>query len=203
MKQNKKIYKFVVAVLRPIVWLFFPYEIKGLENVSKLSGGYILCSNHLSSMDPVFLVLSHPAPIFFMAKAELFKNKILDWFFSSLGAFPVKRGKGDQQALIGAQEVIKNNDILGIFIEGTRSKTGEFLRPKSGTVLIAHSTQAPIVPVCITGGGKNNKVKVFKKTIINYGKAVMPSKLKIENGIRSEIKFSTNLIMDKIKELRT
>ncbi len=202
MKQNKFLYKFLSFILRPVVKLLFPFEVEGLEKINKLSGGYILCSNHLSNLDPIFLVLTHPKPICFMAKQELFKNKILALFFSSLGAFSVKRGKGDKSALENAKQILKNQDVLGIFIEGTRSKTGEFLRPKSGTALLAHETKSDIVTVCITGTSKDNKIRLFKKTIVKYNEPINYKALGIKEVTRLELKHAATFIMDKIKELR-
>ncbi len=205
-KQNKFFYKLITFFLRPLIKIFFPYEIVGAENINVLNQGYILCPNHLSNIDPIFFIVSHPKPIRFMAKAELFKNKILKWFFEDiLGAFPVKRGKGDGKAILKAQQILNGGDVLGIFIEGTRSKTGEFLRPKSGAAVLAATSSVPVLPVCITGIAPDNKVHVFKKTIIKYGIPIMPQELNITGSSvvsRSELKSATNLIMDRIKELR-
>lgn len=203
MRQNKKFYKFLSFILKPIVKILFPYEVRGLEKLDKLEGGYILCANHLSNVDPIFFILFHPNPICFMAKQELFKNKILGRFFSSLGAFAVKRGKGDRSALDNAKQVLENNDVLGIFVEGTRSKTGEFLRPKSGAALLAYETKATVVTACITGKSKDNKVRLFKRTVIEYNDPIAYEDLNIKEGTRLELKSATNLIMDKIKELRS
>lgn len=202
LKQNKFLYRIISFILKPIIMILFPFKVEGLEKINNLDGGYIICSNHLSNLDPIFLVLSYPKPIYFMAKEELFKNKILGFFFSSVGAFSVKRGKGDKGALETAKQILKNNNVLGIFIEGTRSKTGDFLRPKSGTALLAYETKSNIVPVCITGTSKDHKIKLFKKTIIKYGKKIGYESLEIKEETRTELKNAANFIMDKIKELR-
>ena len=195
-------YNFCVFVIKPLMKFFFPYEVKGKENLKGLSDGYILCSNHLSLLDPVFLMIIHPKPISFMAKAELFRNNFLKKLFLSLGAFPVERGKGDKSAINYAVEIPLKGGILGIFIEGTRSKTGDFLRPRSGAAILASKTKATVVPVCITGTFKNNKIHLFKKTTISYGKPVERDKINISGSNRTEIKEATNLIMSNIKELR-
>ncbi len=188
--------------MKPFAKLFFPYEIKGIENLKSMDGEYIICSNHLSNMDPVFLIAIHPHRIYFMGKAELFKNKLSSWFFSNMGVFAVERGRGDGNAITMAQNVLKNKAILGLFLEGTRSKTGEFLKPKSGASVLAYSTNAPILPVCITGSGVNNKVKMFKRTIISFGAPIPTSDLNIQKEARSEFKQASSLIMDRIKRLR-
>ena len=203
MKKNRWFYQFVKAVLKPFVKLFFPYEVKGVENLKNIGGGHILCSNHLSNMDPVFLIVIHPKQIYFMGKAELFRNKLSKWFFSNMGAFAVERGKNDKTAINTALELLKTQNILGLFIEGTRSKTGEFLRPKSGAAVLAYNTNSPVLPICITGSGENNKVKMFKKTTISIGAPILINDLNIQTETRLEFKHATNLIMDSIKRLRT
>ncbi len=199
---NEKFYKIVMAIIKPLVKFFYPFEVRGLENIEKSKSNYIICANHLSNMDVAFLMITHKKPIYFMAKQELFENKILGWFFRKMGAFAVKRGRGDKSALINSEKIINDGNILGIFIEGTRSKTGEFLRAKSGVALIASKTNADILPVCITGSGKNNKVKLFKKTTISYGNFISNSEIKCEEGSRSELKEATNKIMENIIKLR-
>lgn len=197
---NKKLYKLCVNFIRPFVRFFFPYEVRGIENLKSASEKYVICSNHLSNVDPIFLAVVHPVEINFMAKEELFKNKLFGKFLSAVGVFPVKRGKGDKSALNTAMNILNNGDVLGVFVEGTRSKTGEFLRARSGATLIAAKTGSGVLPVCITGGGKNNKVRMFKKTVISYGNIISPQDISCEN--RLELKNSTNLIMENIKNLR-
>lgn len=199
---NKRFYKVIAFLLKPFMRLFFPYEVHGKENIKKLSEGYILCSNHLSGWDPIFFLAIHPDPIHFMAKSELFKNKLLAALLSKLGVFPVKRGKGDKDAINHALELSLSGEVLGIFVEGTRSKTGNFLRPRSGAALLASKTNSDVLPVCITGTSSDNKVRIFRKTIISYGNPLKFEEVFAENESRSAIKESTNMIMDSIKELR-
>ena len=163
------LYRFGRGLLMPFYKLLFWYKIKGRENVPD-DGAFIVCSNHLSNNDPVLLGIAIKRQVFYMAKAELFKNKFLSWLIRTLGAFPVERGAGDGKAINQAEEVVNDGRLLGIFIEGTRSKTGEFLRPKSGAAIIAHQMNVPVIPVCITP--KNKKVKVFRKVTISWGKPI-------------------------------
>lgn len=198
---NRFFYKFCRFFIRPFIKIIFPYEVKGIENALSINNtGYVLCSNHLSNLDPIFLILINPKPINFMAKEELFKSKLTSFFLKMLGVFPVKRGKADKEAIEYALKIPSKNEVLGIFIEGTRSKTGEFLRPRSGAALIASKSNANVLPVCITGGGKNGKIKLFKKTSIIYGNVIENSCLKFENRI--QLKKATENIMSSIKNLR-
>lgn len=203
MEKNELFYNFIKGLLRLPIKIFFPYSVKGRENVENIKGSYILCSNHLSNIDPVFLLVINSEQINFMAKSELFKNKIFGYILKKLGAFSVDRGKGDKKALVNAENVLKNKAVLGIFIEGTRSKTGEFLRPKSGAALLAYKSRVPVIPVCITGSGTNNKVKIFKKTVISYGKPIYINEIPEITEINvSMLRSMSNDIMEKIKEMR-
>lgn len=198
MKSNP-LYAFGRIVIMPIFKLLFFYKVNGKENVPK-DGAFIVCSNHLSNSDPVILALTQKRQIFYMAKAELFKNKFFSSLIKKLGAFPVTRGAGDGKAINEAENIIKEKKLLGIFIEGTRSKTGEFLRPKSGAVIISHQMNVPIIPVCITP--KNKKVKVFQKVTVSWGKPITPQELGLKNGSGEEYRNASRIVMSKISQLR-
>ena len=193
-------YSVIRAIGIFIFKLIYPWEINGSDKLPE-KGRYIICSNHISNMDPIFLIISQRRKIYFMAKSELFKNKIFAKFLGKMGAFPVQRKKGDTKAINRSFEILESNNVLGIFIEGTRSKNGEFLRPKSGVSVIAYKTNSPVIPVCITPKrGKN--VRQFRKTIITYGDPISISDLSIKEGSGLEIRNASRFIMGKIKELR-
>lgn len=199
---NERFYNIVLKIIKPLVRIFYPFEVHGLENLEEAKNNYIICCNHLSNVDPAFLMLTHSKPIRFMAKSELFKNRLLAWFCRNMGAFAVNRGKGDKSALENSAKIVNSGEILGVFIEGTRSNTGDFLRPKSGATLIAVSTSADILPICITGSGRNNKVRMFHKTVVSYGKVIKFEELGYEKGSRISLKNATNMVMNNIMELR-
>ncbi len=199
---NKKFYKLVLTIFKPIFLMLYPMEVRGAENINNIDSGYIICCNHLFCLDPVFLMISNNTPIHFMAKSELFKNRFLNWFLTKMGAFGVKRGKGDKTAITKSESILKSNEVLGIFIEGTRSKTGEFLRPKSGAALIANDVGSPVLPVCITGTHKSGKIKIFHKTIVSYGKMIPIEDIKVDGFNRLELKKATGTIMSSIMDLR-
>ena len=186
---------------KAIVWfilkLLYRIEVTGLENLPD-QGGYILAANHRCLLDPIFIAAELKHRVYFMAKKELF------WFpFSlllhALGAFPVKRGEGDHGAVDKANSIIKEKKILGIFPEGTRSKTGEPLRPKSGVAVIAKDTKADILPVGIHFEGK---LRLGAKVTISYGKLIRFEELSLcDETQTSAIKKASRLIMDRIIEL--
>lgn len=195
----KPLYAIGRAILIPLMKLLFFYKVNGKNNIPK-KGGYIVCSNHLSNFDPVFLGITQRRQIFYMAKVELFKNKLLGWLFRGLGAFPVERGKGDGKAINNAEALIRDGKVLGIFIEGTRSKTGEFLRPKAGAAVIAEQVRVPVIPVCITP--KNKKLRIFQKVTISWGEPIPFESLGLGGSSSAAYRDATKKIMGEIAALR-
>lgn len=194
-----RLYKILCTIFKPFTKIIYRLEIRGAENIPQ-SGRVILCPNHTSNADPIILGISCKRQVFFMAKKELFKNKLFGKILSKLGAFAVDRGNRDKQAINSAEEVLQKGNILGLFIEGTRSKTGEFLKPKNGAAMISCSTNTPIIPVCIRGK-KQNVVKAFRKNVIIIGK---PQYFKNTDGSEisgKEIRNFSREVMEEIKKL--
>ncbi len=177
-----------------------PIRIRNAENLPK-DGKAILCCNHMSMTDPLRLAYSQKRQIYFMAKEELFHIKLLAPIIKSLGAFPVSRGKGDKTAIYTARDILDTDRILGIFIEGTRTRDGNFLHPKSGAVMLAHSCHAPVVPCCITPK-KGRMPRLFHSCYVSYGAPISEEELGIINGTPSELRNASKLVMARIAELR-
>ncbi len=199
MAQNKVLYSIGKFILRPAYKILYRYKIKN-NGAIPAEGGVILASNHMSFADPVLLGLSEKRRLYFMAKQELFKNKFAASVIRALGAFPVERGAGDGKALKTGGDILKEGNVMTIFIEGTRTKTGDLLRPRSGCALVAQQMQLPVVPCCIT---KRNFNRKFSKTIIHFGEVLTPEKMGLtpDSG-RRELKGATNMIMGEIKRMR-
>lgn len=142
--------KFVVWTLRLIFRLFMKLEVRGLENLP-MSGAVIVASNHVNFFDVFPMQLSLPRPIFFMAKAELFKFAPIDIVFRNCGAFPVYRGEKDAWAMRHAGKVLKHEQTLGMFPEGTRSKGRGLSVAKTGSARLAIEANCPLVPMAIEG----------------------------------------------------
>ena len=135
-----------------------------------------------------------------MAKQELFRNKFAAAVIHALGAFPVERGAGDGKALKTGEDILKEGNVMTIFLEGTRTKTGELLRPRSGCALVAQQMQLPVVPCCIT---KRNFKHKFSKTIIHFGDVLTPEQMGLTpDGGRRELKNATGIIMGEINKMR-
>jgi len=193
------LYKVLCGIFKPFVKIIYRLEIRGAENIPK-TGRAILCPNHTSNADPIILGISCERQVFFMAKKELFKNKLFGNLLSKLGAFSVDRGNHDKMAINSAEEILQKGNILGLFIEGTRSKTGEFLKPKNGAAMISFSTHTPIIPVCIRGK-KQNVIRAFRKNVIIIGEPMYIENFENLKISGKEIRIFSREIMEKIKNL--
>ena len=125
------LYKFLSGLAKGVTHCIFRVKVVGKENVPK-DGGMILAVNHKSNWDPIFAGAYCPRPLRFMAKADLFKNKLFGGLIKKLGAFPIQRGRGDIGAIKGAFSILKNNNAMLIFPEGHRIKNGKRVKAKLG-----------------------------------------------------------------------
>ncbi len=200
MGQSKVLYSVGRVVCTPIFKLLYRYKPINNHTIPQ-KGGYIVACNHLSYSDPVLLGLCQKRRLFFMAKSELFSNKFFGALIRALGAFPVERGAGDGKAIKTGEDLIKDGELMTIFIEGGRTKTGELMRPRSGCALVAQQMQVPVIPACITIVG--NPKRVFSKRVIHFGNPLSPQELGLSpDGGRRELKTASNKIMDEIKKMR-
>ncbi|HEU5434471.1 MAG TPA: lysophospholipid acyltransferase family protein [Thermomicrobiales bacterium] len=138
------------ALALPLLAATIRLRIVGLEHVPG-DGPLLVASNHLHNADPLLLGLAMPRPIHFMAKRELYANPIGGWMLRRAGAFPVDRGRADRSAILTAEDRLRRGFAVGLFPEGTRSKTGWLQAAHAGAGLIALRSGAPILPVAITG----------------------------------------------------
>lgn len=136
----------VLALLRPLLTL----RIVG-ESLVPPDGPLLVVSNHLSNADPIILEFAFPRPLFFMGKAELFRNPIFRWLLRRFGGFPVERGTADRAALRRASAVLSQGLAMGIYPEGGRSKTRALVKGLPGVGLIALQSKSPVLPVAIYG----------------------------------------------------
>ena len=142
--------KIFVGTLRQIFRLIMKMEVQGLENFP-LDGPVVIACNHVSNFDVFPMQFSLPRPIFYMAKAELFKFPLMDVALRDLGAFPVYRGEKDQWAMAHASKVLDHGQTLGMFPEGTRNKGRGLGVAKTGSARMAIDAGCPIVPMVVTG----------------------------------------------------
>ena len=166
MKKDKMyMYRFLKPVLGLIFKLYYNPKIIGKENILK-EGSILIVGNHKHLFDQCLAIIATKRPIHYMAKKEYFKGKFA-WFFKMVGCIPVDRSRKDENAKKKALEVLNNGYALGLFPEGTRNKTEQFLLPfKYGAVSMANKTDSYLVPFGITGDYKFRS----KNLMIRFGK---------------------------------
>ena len=140
----------LVALARALFKLVMTMNVTGLENFPR-QGPVVLAANHVTNFDVFPMQFALPRPIFFMGKAELFKNPLLDVFLRNLSGFPVNRGEKDLWAMRHAAKVLQHGQTLGMFPEGTRSKGKGLTVAKTGAARLALDAKCPIVPMAVVG----------------------------------------------------
>jgi 1-acyl-sn-glycerol-3-phosphate acyltransferase len=147
---KKSVYETIRFLIIPLVKLFWRFTITGSAHIPK-DGPVVIAPNHKSFYDSFFVALATPREVRFMAKQELFEGKSAR-LLSMLGAFPVKRGEADPEALETARMVLREGGVLALFPEGTRHRDPDELRPpRRGAGRLAIEARAPIVPCAISG----------------------------------------------------
>ncbi|MDD4797279.1 MAG: lysophospholipid acyltransferase family protein [Eubacteriales bacterium] len=163
-------YRICVLVAHVIIPLLHPLKIYGAEPLP--DEPFIFCANHVSVWDCIFMAyMVLPRRTAFMAKAELFDNKMLKWIITTLGAFPVKRGTADTAAIKNALQALKGGSILIIYPEGTRNRNWQgTLQPfNKGTGFLALMSKAPVIPMFFSDV---HGFKPFRKVHIHMGRPV-------------------------------
>lgn len=180
------------ALCSGLLYPFYQYKVIGKENFPK-DGGVLLCSNHISNLDPPTVGIAAPRQVHFMAKEELFSAPVIGKILPHINAFPVKRGMSDREALRTGLKVLKEGKVLGLFPEGTRSKTGELGKGLAGAGFFALRSNAYIVPCAVIGS-----YKPFKRIKVVFGKPIDFSQYR-KNKISAE--EATEIIMSEIGQL--
>jgi 1-acyl-sn-glycerol-3-phosphate acyltransferase len=147
---NPLVYWPVRWLLIPFFRLYFRLGRKGREHIPA-TGPLLLAANHRSFLDPFVLGTMVKRPVYYVAKRELFANRLQGWLLNALGAFPVDRGAGDQAMLDTARAILERGDCVLIFPEGTRVRPGGLGTPKRGVGRLALESGAPVVPLAVLG----------------------------------------------------
>lgn len=184
MTKTKLFYGFYKIIIGSIFKLFYPLEIKGLENLPR-EGGIILAPNHSSYFDPLHFGLAVPRNINWIAKESFFNAWWVGWFFKTTGCLPVNPEKPNIEAIKRALLVLEQGGMLGIFPEGTRSRNGKLMNGELGVALLALRSGAPILPAAIDGAFE-----------------AYPPDAKFPRPRRIKLRFGQPLIFDAVKKGR-
>lgn len=176
-------------ILLPLVWIVFHVGFRvraeGRDNLKKIrTRGYILAPNHISAIDPVFVIITRfwGRRMIVFAKKELFEiNAFLSWFFRCAGAMCVRGTKEEAAVIDETVARCQNGESLLIFPEGTREKDGTFLQPKSGLFVIAAAAAVDVVPVRIHYETPDGKMKLFCKVRVVYGEPMPAAQFAMES----------------------
>ncbi|MBD5401184.1 1-acyl-sn-glycerol-3-phosphate acyltransferase [bacterium] len=169
----RTLFQFLVCKIGYMIRLKLVYriEINGMENIPK-DNNYIVCPNHLSTLDPPLMVAVMPRSVAFMAKKELFDIPFLRWWIDWLGAFAVNRENLGPSTVKTVQEIKASNWVLGMFPQGTRGVPGEIRGVTKGFAGLAKLTKCDILPVGLIGSNEVKRWPFTGKIIVNIGEII-------------------------------
>ncbi len=177
---NRALYLVVRVFFEPFFVIYFQLSRQGRRN-ARIKGGTIVAANHRSFLDPFVIGACLPwgKPMNYVAKVELFEKRWQGFVLSRIGAFPIRRGESDEDAIRTAELVIERGGTICIFPEGTRIRRGSLGRPKRGVGRLAMRTGAPVLPVAVSGTEN-----------VRRGWRIRPRKVKIRVGVAMEFPFA-------------
>ncbi|HET7567644.1 MAG TPA: lysophospholipid acyltransferase family protein [Gaiellaceae bacterium] len=196
------VYNLVAALSWPFLYGLFRLRARGREHLPA-AGGYVLACNHVSSLDPwpLGLPLWPRRFLRFMAKSELY------WFpltivLNGAGAFPVRRGQADVEAIETAVRLAREGHVIAMFPEGTRRRKGlvkrHEARPRSGAARIALEAGVPLVPAAVSGTDRLLRLGPLR---VVYGEPVALDDLRDAEVVRDAAQEATDRLMARIDEL--
>ncbi len=174
----------------------FGLKVSGLEHVPE-RGPLLVAGNHVSNLDgPVLAVAIGPKRFLRgLGKIELYRVPVLGWYLKNAGTIPVERGKGDVGAMRAAIELLRGGGALGLFPEGTRSKTGKPGRPKAGVGFLAAMSGAPVLPARIVGTDRFPKTRPLE---VRFGP---PLRFSGEDRGRARCQEFAEQVMERVLKL--
>jgi 1-acyl-sn-glycerol-3-phosphate acyltransferase len=195
----------------PLLRLIFRPTVEGAENVP-VDGPAILASNHLSYSDWLFMPLTLPRRVTFVAKAEYFEGRGLKgWaqrtFFSGAGQVPIDRsgGRASEGAITSGLRILREGGLFGIYPEGTRSHDGRLYRGRTGVARMALEAKVPVVPVAVIGtdvlAPPGKVFGRFTRPHVRFGKPLDFSRYQGLESDRFVLRSITDEIMYEIMEL--
>ena len=195
------LYEIAHVVVSILARIFLRLRVVGGQNIPT-KGGAIIASNHVSYLDIPLLGCALDRRADYLGKSELFRNKLLSFFFRRLGGIPIRRGGVDRSALTEVVTRLKAGRLVVYYPEGKRSRTGELQPLKPGIGMVAARAGVPIVPAFIEGTvrilPKQSKRFRLRPVVVKFGPPVDPSAfgdredgkafyLKVSHAVRDSI----------------
>jgi len=164
------VYLLARIVLTPPCLLLFRLRARGRRHVPS-TGPVLLAPNHFSIWDHFFCGVYLRRRIRFMAKSQLFDSPVLTAILVHGGAFPVRRGQRDEEAMVTARSILERGGAVLVYPEGGRSRDGKLGRPRPGIGRLALETGAPVVPIAIHGSLAIRRLRLPRVTV-EYGEPI-------------------------------
>ncbi len=183
------VYRIVRPPIELMLKLYWRLSKQGRQHIPA-HGPVVIASNHRSFFDPWIIGTMATRPVYYVAKRELFKYRFVAAVISSLGAFPVERGKGDADMIQTAHELLERGEIVLMFAEGTRTRPGPLGTPKRGFARLALQTGAPIVPLAINGTER-----------VRHRFWLAPHKIRVSAGEAIEVERDPDFSPERATEL--
>ncbi len=187
----------------PVIRWFLRMRVTGAEHVPSM-GPVIMAANHRSFWDIPVHVIASPRPILFMAKQELYKGPVTTWMWRSLGGFPVRRDTADIRAIDTALALLERGEMVGVYPEGTRSRTGEMLPFLKGAAWLALRTGAPIVPCGLKGTERRRQDEHWRfrrRVFVAFGPAIAVAAEPDTRARREKADALTEQLLEAIRRL--
>jgi len=200
------LYGFSHRMLVALYGIFFRGEITGLENLPT-EGGYLVACNHTSLLDPPIAGLFLPHQVVFFARKTLWKPGIARWWLDGVSTIPVDRDGGtDVAAFKRVLHALKQDKVIILFPEGTRSPDGNLQKPKPGIGLIACRARVPVVPARLFGAaqafGKGGRVRLGTPVSVTYGRPLLPADYDDPSDGKERYQRTAERIMGAISKLQ-
>ena len=190
-------FHFIQILLALPIRMLFPTKIIGKKNIPK--GACILSSNHTSNMDAVVFAVKTWEKKYYLAKKELFENKLFGFFLKKVGGIKIDRQANDVTAIKNCLKVLKDNKKLFIFPEGTRvhNENMELGQVKHGVAMFAIKAKVPVVPIFIL-----RQPKIFRRNKIFIGQPLTLEEFYGKKLDSTELKLAGNIVTAKMNEIR-
>ena len=188
--------KILKAIFKVVAIILYRPKIIGKENIPQ-STAAIICPNHVHALDSAVIVVMAKRKVNVLAKEELYINGFVRWVASVFGIYPVKKGKKSLESMKISLKILKKNELLMIFPEGTRKGLAKGVKPKNGAIKLAIRAEVPIIPVGVQGS-----FKLFRKVKLNIGKPISYNKYSEEVNNKEILDNLTKDLMDEIVRLR-
>jgi 1-acyl-sn-glycerol-3-phosphate acyltransferase len=201
-----QLYSVAKSVLRPVLWFLWHIEPEGLQRVP--DGAAIICPNHVSFIDSLFVPLVLPRRITYVGKAEYLDSWRTKHLLPALGMIPIDRRGGDaaKAALDAAAKVLERGEYFGIYPEGTRSRDGKLHKGHTGAARLAVRTGAPLVPVGICGTRDiqppdATMPRPFRRAQVRFGKPIRVDRYRGRENDKLVLRQLTDEVMYEIRDL--